>query len=757
MPAFVEGAKAGGRYEIVRFIARGGMGEVYEAIDTVLDTRVALKTLRTELERSTSAVERFRREMGLARSVTDPHVCRLYDVGEHEGRVFITMELLSGKPLTVPVTIDEVERLAPQLVRGLAALHAAGIVHRDFKTANIIATHDRAVLTDFGLARSIDAEPQLTLESSLLGTPAYMSPEQVEGRPATPASDIYALGVTLFELLTGTLPFTGDTAMAAATARLQQDPPRPSSVRTGVPSKWDRIVLRCLVRDPAARPSINDVLAPPGRSRRWFLAAGGCALAASSVGTWRISCSSEAVLNGHVAVLPVGGAKDLLTDPWRTALTIDIHDALVTTQLPIVTIHAAGMDLPLTGPAMRWARASDPVAQALRFPEVARVIQPALVTDSASMTLVLVTTTRDGTSTQRIMRPRSETARLACDAVSAIARAVDYPAPRPQRELPAGLYERYGAALATSLRRPTPDEQRRLAVGEWHPFAQLRRFSDEVPEHALAAVQCARQELADADQQEDWEHTQTRLHDAAKYLERAFGVEPDLPLAIALRGHAAMIAWDWKRADADSARAYALAPYDVRIRDKRTSVLQLLGRFPEMLEIVKRQPLLDERLGEAVRGYYYYYARRYEDCIRVLAPKIDVIDYSSFFESINIACLALAYADLARYDDAVRVADKIRPHLGRYACSGLVPIYLAAGRTADAKTLRDEVMPGLDLGEQAVIDDAFGDLDAALTKLERTVESHNVHARFLKIERYSGALRSRPRFQALMRTVFPGS
>ena len=260
------------RYRIVRFIAAGGMGEVYEAEDLVLGTQVALKTLRAELSDSDRAIERLRRETVLARKITHPNVCRMFDVGEHEGRVFLTMELLAGDTLAsrIPIPLAELPRLAGQLVAALAAAHAAGIVHRDLKPGNVILVGDRAVVTDFGLARSAgtDAEVSLTGDTALLGTPAYMAPEQVEGRDATPASDLYALGVVLYEAATGARPFDEETAMATATARLHKDPTRPRAHRRELDPRWEAIILRCLARDPAARPaSAAQVLAPP---RRWF-------------------------------------------------------------------------------------------------------------------------------------------------------------------------------------------------------------------------------------------------------------------------------------------------------------------------------------------------------------------------------------------------------------------------------------------------------------------------------------------------------
>ena len=229
--------RVAGRYRIIRFLARGGMGEVYEAEDEELHSPVALKTIRVDLADDEAVLGRFRSEISLARRVTHANVCRLFDLGFHQsprGRItFLTMELLEGESLRQRLRRDgrldpaEALPLVKQMVDGLAAAHAFGIIHRDFKSDNVMLVPTagggppRAVITDFGLARSAEAAATLRTNSGeLKGTPAYMAPEQVGSGPIGCAVDIYALGVVLYEMMTGTLPFTGDTAMAVAVKRL---------------------------------------------------------------------------------------------------------------------------------------------------------------------------------------------------------------------------------------------------------------------------------------------------------------------------------------------------------------------------------------------------------------------------------------------------------------------------------------------------------------------------------------------------------
>jgi len=264
-----------GRFRILRFLAGGGMGEVYEAEDQELRERVAIKIIRPEVLAQPNAVARFRREVHLARKVTHANVCRIFDLFRHrsesgriqEETVFISMELLHGKTLEEELktsgclSADEALPLIEQMASALSAAHAVGVVHRDFKPGNVVLEGARgqwrAVVTDFGLAlRPLTSEKTSTIstgQGGVVGTPAYMSPEQLEGRPVTATSDIYALGLVIYEMVTGARPFQGDTPISAALKRLTETPPPPRRLRPELSPLWESIILRCLERDPAQR------------------------------------------------------------------------------------------------------------------------------------------------------------------------------------------------------------------------------------------------------------------------------------------------------------------------------------------------------------------------------------------------------------------------------------------------------------------------------------------------------------------------
>jgi len=255
------------RYEILNLLGEGGMGSVYRARDTLLDEIVAFKVLRRELAANPDLIDRFKREVKLARRVTHPNVARMFDIGEHEGATFLTMEFIDGEPLTSlmereKLPLEAVTMIAADVCAGLAAAHRAGVVHRDLKPDNVMVGRDRrVVITDFGIARGPVAS-DATVAGLVLGTPAYMAPEQVEARSDIDArADIYALGVMLYELLTGQLPFSGTSAFTLAAARLTQPPPDPKLLREGLPPTLSRVVLTCMARDRGQRYSTADEVA----------------------------------------------------------------------------------------------------------------------------------------------------------------------------------------------------------------------------------------------------------------------------------------------------------------------------------------------------------------------------------------------------------------------------------------------------------------------------------------------------------------
>ena len=249
-----------GRYRIEAILGEGGMGAVYRATDEQVGDVVALKVLLSHGARA-EQIERFRREVRLARRITHPNVARIHDLGEHDGVLYLTMEYIRGRDLQHlvdeegPLSPSRVTELGQKIAEALAAIHAGGVVHRDLKPANVLLEEGgRVVLADFGIARADVDHDAAYKTAGPIGTPIYMAPEQLTGAEVTARTDIYALGLLLYELLTGTVPFLAATAMATALARLHQPAPDPRAVSRHVPDAIAELVLACLALDPGSRP-----------------------------------------------------------------------------------------------------------------------------------------------------------------------------------------------------------------------------------------------------------------------------------------------------------------------------------------------------------------------------------------------------------------------------------------------------------------------------------------------------------------------
>ena len=267
------GALIDAKYRVVRELGRGGMGIVYLAEDVALRRSVAVKVLLPRYARDARHAERFRREARMLAAIEDENVVHIHALGDHAGLPYLVMDYVMGDTLATflagmqsayeVIPLDLAFSLARQLCRALSAVHSAGIVHRDVKPGNVMVTAGpRAILMDFSLARDTHAAYS---GNHMVGTPDYVAPEQIRGRQLTGTdgqrSDIYSLGVTLFETLTGQLPFQGSDSMSVLHCHLRQPPPRPSLVRTDLPASFDNVLLRALAKDPADRwPSCDDLL-----------------------------------------------------------------------------------------------------------------------------------------------------------------------------------------------------------------------------------------------------------------------------------------------------------------------------------------------------------------------------------------------------------------------------------------------------------------------------------------------------------------
>jgi serine/threonine protein kinase/Flp pilus assembly protein TadD len=253
------GSTFAGRYQIIEELGQGGMGKVYKAFDKEVNVRVALKLIKPEIAADKATIERFRNELKVARDISHKNICRMYDLGRDAQRYFITMEYVSGEDLRSflrrarRLDTGTAVSIAKQVCEGLSEAHRQGVVHRDLKPSNIMIDRDgNAKIMDFGIARSLKGRG-MTGPGMMIGTPEYMSPEQVEGQDTDPRSDIYSLGVILYEMVTGRVPFEGETPFTVGVKHKSEIPKNPRDLNAQLPVDLGLLILRCLEKEKEQR------------------------------------------------------------------------------------------------------------------------------------------------------------------------------------------------------------------------------------------------------------------------------------------------------------------------------------------------------------------------------------------------------------------------------------------------------------------------------------------------------------------------
>jgi tetratricopeptide (TPR) repeat protein len=504
------GDVVGGRYRIEGLLGMGGMGLVYRAWDIELQVAVALKLLRPELASRANAFERFRQELLLARQVSSPHVVRIHDLVRHEGAWMISMDFVDGESLerrldregSLPA--EEALRITREIALGLAAAHHRGVIHRDLKPANILLTRTgEALITDFGVARSAGATG-ITGSGVVIGTPAYLSPEQARADPIDGRSDLYALGLILYELLTGVLPFRNGTAAEMLAQRLFRVPDPPNQLQPGLPPLAVQLCAALLEIRPSQRLQSADAVATaiasgrlPGRRHRrpqgrWLWAATATlALAVGGALAWpslrpllpfSIVGSSQAAPRHALALLPWVGGADAATDRLGLRLgdvlatELELVDGLGLAPLALVrrVLEERGFD------AEAAPRHRAQVMQALNVLRGVEIrLSPA--GEGLSLTLLLF----EGDADAPVTRSEATYADLA-----ALGRGLPAQLQRLLRgraSLPAGSAEAASASLAAALE--TPDQA--TAAGQWLALSEaaLSQPAGERRERAQAALQ----------------------------------------------------------------------------------------------------------------------------------------------------------------------------------------------------------------------------------------------------------------------------
>jgi serine/threonine protein kinase/tetratricopeptide (TPR) repeat protein len=690
--AFAPGQKIAERYRIIRMLGSGGMGEVYEAEDEVLRGRVALKAVLPEMASDQQTMSRFYTEIQLSRQITHPGVCRVFDIGRHQvaGRefVFFTMELLHGETLSARLlrqgkfSPSDALPIALQLSDGLAAAHRAGVIHRDFKSGNIILIEaggrTRAVITDFGLARGQmgmgDREATKTQTGVVMGTPAYIAPEQLLGDNATAASDIYSFGIVLYEMITGARPFSSDSSWASALRRLREAPVPPSKMVRGVEARWDRAILRCLEANPSSRfasaEEVATALQPIRPQALWqrpkrqlLIPAIVFAALIGALIFWRISVSSARIPDiKHLAVLPF---KSVGADPADQALSDGIVDSLTNSLIGLQPFDRSLWVVP--GSQMR----SQPVANeaaAARTLGVNLVLTGSLKRDVNN--IHLESRLQDAASL-RVLRKT----------------VIDVP-PSSIAKLRPLLLEKTAQLLALNV----PPSALQVVAEETHgPGAYefyergrgyLQHYGEENVDRGIALFEKAIQKdpaFAAAHAQLGWAQfkkygftKQQKWLDAAREsCTRALSINPNLASSHFILAELNADAGNFDQAAAEYQAALRLDPNDSEIV---TQLARLYDRTNNLLLAEKtfqnaRNLNLASWIAYNDLGSFYYRHAQYAQA----QPLFETVTQLAPDNPLGLSNLGGVYLALGKYDDAIKVltrAIEVKPAPGAYSNLG---------------------------------------------------------------------------------------
>ena len=775
------------RYEVIEELGVGGMGSVYKVFDKKIDERVALKVLAPEIAGDEKTIERFRYELKLARKVSHRNVCRMYDLSEEEGTPFITMEYVPGENLKSLIkrigqlSLAKAISIAKQVGEGLEEAHRLGVVHRDLKPQNIMVDNEgNARIMDFGIARSIKTKG-ITETGLIIGTPEYMSPEQVEGQEADQRSDIYSFGVILFEMVTGRVPFSGTTPLSVILKHKTEKPPDPRTFVDQIPYELSRLILKCMEKEKGRRyQTAEELLSNLAEIEKEITTTQRIRVEKSgeriSKKNWRkvalytgvgvaaivlilvVLYVFTGVFTGQresldsIAVLPLKNLSGISTQDY---LSDGMTEALISN---LAQIGALRRVISSTS-VMQYKDTVKPLPEIARELGVDAVLEGSVM---VSQSRVRVNVQLIEARTDRNIWSRSYERDLSdiLALQNELARAV-------AREIKIALTPAEQARLA--LTRPVNPEAYQFVLrgrSFWNRRTKedlvrakefFERAVEKDPTYALAHAG-----LADAYNMLASYYFVPPAEAYPKAKEAALkALELDENLAEAYTS----LAWvkyryegDWFGAETDYNWAIGLNPSYATAHQWYGALLRDMGRFDEALAEFERARELNPfslAINTSI-AYLYYFARQYDQAIAQCTKALEIDP--NFHWSHDV--MGLAYLQKGAFEEALESFKKavaLSETSLDYSCH-LAQAYALGGMNEEAIKIIDELLEKSETGnvplhEIALISKALGRRDQALMFLERAIEEQMFVVTPSKMDPRLDALRVDPLFTAVLEKI----
>jgi serine/threonine protein kinase/Tfp pilus assembly protein PilF len=781
------GTVVAGKYRIVEEIGRGGMGIVFRAHDASLDRDVALKVLPAASFDNPAARAQLLREARTASQLNHPAICTIYEVGEAEGLAFIAMEFIEGQTLSAKseakaLPEDEVLEYGEQVANALSHAHERGIIHRDLKCANVILSpQGRAKVLDFGLAKRLNSEDEsgvrtltrasLTVPGRLTGTLAYMAPEQLRGRPADARSDIWALGVMLYEMAAGHRPFHGKTGFELSSAILNETPTLPATVPPGLKG----VIERCLAKDPDRRyQTAEDVGAAlktirSGRSvpwagwrytlwrRRWpILAASAVMVAAAVVLGWNVAGLRSRLLGGgpalrfrSLAVLPLRNLSgDTEQDYFADGMTEELINNLAKISALDKVVSRTSM--------MQYRGTTKPLPVIAKELDVQAVVEGSVLRegDRVRVTAQLIQASNDkplwAESYERdlrsVMALQGEIASAIAGKISAVLTPTDRARLSGSRPVNPEAYEAYLKGKFYINKMTEEGYEKGLS------YLQQAVEKDPSNPQSYAALALAYSIIGHERDPGAYEHARAAMKKAEE-----LGGEPMAEMYVAWGMTKLYSEWDYAGAEKDLRRAMELNPSLGEAHRDYSWYLNLVGRREEALVKMKQAQEVDplNPLFYADRGWQFWWMGQYDSAIEEARKSLELD--ANFNEGLCV--LGYVYADKGMYPEAIAVHRKLAEVDPSWRWC-LVTTLIRAGRKDEAKatlakflTEKPEPVAGWDAWFLIDIYAALGDREEALRWLEAAYKERNSLLPWIGDNKFYEPLHGDPRYEDIVKRM----